>query len=131
MPALPYSSVDQCQSANQAWNVTLSLYEQEIDLLLVQVAELLSRSPYRSVQHYPEQYYHDLNQLRALVQQVRHERLCEHPICTLARQQTCPAPQFGKHTSLPGLWTALADEFTRLKNGCCQLFTHLVNLNLL
>ena len=131
MPALPYSPVDQCQSANQAWSVTLSLYEQEIDLLLVQVAELLSSSTYRSVQHYPEQYFHDLNQLRAVVQQLRHERLCEHPTCAMSQLQTCPAPQSGLHATLPGLWTTLTDEFTRLKNGCCQLLTHLVNLNLL
>lgn len=125
----PNAAVARCQSANQSWMAAFAHYQEEIDYLLSQIADLRNGSAYRSLFHSPEQYHRDLIRLRSQMQQVRVKNLCEHLNCTSAQSSPCINARFGLYAVVP--WSTLTDEFARLQSGCRQLFTNLLSLNLL
>lgn len=118
-----------CRAENQHWTNFQTGYVQEIDQLLSLLDDAMAHPTCRSLRHRAIDYYSDLKQLKDWFKRLHNDLVCQNSNCT-SNPQACEKRVVRSSLIIPQL-NALADEFSRIKDGCYQFLSGMVQLNLL
>lgn len=129
--ALSTTQVAKCQQQHHTWATTLTQNEQEIDQLLGLLTDLLEQHNYRSLQHDAIDYYGDLNGLKARIQQLRHDFVCDGMACRAETTPHCNPVKATRPGYIGQAFGRLLGDFDRTKANCTAFLAGLVGLNLL
>lgn len=119
-----------CYTENQRWSVILTSYEQEIDQLLSLLDGVLDQYIHQNLRYRAVDYHQCLNRLKAGFNHLYTENICAINCCE-GRCLPCGEARFGRYAIVPNQFASISDEFGRIKAGCYQFLSVLVQLNLL
>ncbi|MVM31728.1 hypothetical protein GO755_16895 [Spirosoma sp. HMF4905] len=121
-----------CQHDHQHWQQIIHQQAEEIRQLRSLLLEVMNLYNCRSLRHDAVDYYRDLNHLQTKLDRLNRDMICEGVECPANPQQpACTDTRFGLSTTIERHATALASEFSRIKDGCLQFLSGMMSLNLL
>ena len=121
----------QCRTENQRLETILTGYEQEIDQLMILLADVLDQYNYHSLRQRALTYQIDLKHLKIRLDRLRMDLICASGQCGSNPSAVCKEHRLGFYQSIKPQLTTLSDEFTSTKDGCYQFLSVLVQLNLM
>ncbi|GAB3906939.1 hypothetical protein GCM10028803_40130 [Larkinella knui] len=122
--------LENCHAENKRWSVTLTGYEQEIDQLMVLLDDVLEQYNHQNLRQRAIDYHQNLNRLKVWFNRLRSDLICNRSTCDSVHQLPCGEPRFGLYATIPAQFAGLSDEFARIKAGCYQFLSVVVQLNL-
>ena len=131
--SLPLSETpSSCQQQHQHLKAVIQQQADEIAQLRALLLEVMEHNKCRSLRHDAVDYYRDLNQLQTKINRLHRDMICEAVNCPPVRaKQSCADAHFGLSATIDRHTTALAGEFSRIKDGCLQFLGGMMSLNLL
>ncbi|QMW00881.1 hypothetical protein [Spirosoma foliorum] len=121
-----------CQHEHQHWQQIIRQQEEEIRNLRSLLLDVMNLYNCRSLRHDAVDYYRDLNQLQTKLTRLNRDLICEGVECQVVlNQPTCTNTHFGLSATIERHATVLANEFSRIKDGCLQFLSGMMSLNLL
>ena len=125
------SPIQTCRNQNQAWATTLARNEQEIDQLLVLLAELPNDSD-RTLQPYTVDYAQVFDQLKVRIHRLRTDVVCSGAGCSSPTPPAaCPDVRFVPPGTGNSLISSVSAEYSRAKERCDAFLSGLMMLNLI
>ena len=132
MPIHQSSPTAACQQEQQHWQQIIRQQEEEIRQLRSLLLEVMSQDTCRSLCHDAVDYCRDLNQLQTKLDRLTHDLICDGADCSSSRKTlACTDARFSLSATIERHATALVGEFSRINEGCRQLLSSLMSLNVL
>ncbi|MGM9507241.1 hypothetical protein ACS5NO_05930 [Larkinella sp. GY13] len=123
--------LENCHSENKRWALTLTSYEQEIEQLMTLLDDVLEQFNHQNLRQRAFDYQQSLNRLKVWFTRLHTDLICDRSTCVSATPLPCGESQFGRYKAIPSQFAGLSDEFSKIKAGCYQFLSVVVQLNLM
>ncbi|GAB3986579.1 hypothetical protein GCM10028807_04310 [Spirosoma daeguense] len=119
-----------CQQGYEHWQRIINQQDEEIRQLRSLLLDVMNQYNCRSLRHDAIDYYRDLNQLQTKLDRLHRDLICQETGCSIKdSQQACSSIHFGLSARIERYALGLMGDFSRIKDGCHQLLTSMMNLN--